>query len=67
MLPVRKSGGPGKEVPPERARTNRRKKERSARGGMPEKNAQTCFDKMERFCSDVGLKTMPMARCVAGE
>ena len=26
MLPVRKSDGPGKEVPPERARTNQRKR-----------------------------------------
>jgi hypothetical protein len=26
MLPVRKRGGPGKEVPPERARTNHKKK-----------------------------------------
>jgi hypothetical protein len=36
-------GGPGKEVPPERARTTLEKKERSDRGGMPEKNAETCF------------------------
>jgi hypothetical protein len=49
MLPVRKSGGPGKEVPPERARTKPEKKERFARGGMPEKNAETCFEKMERI------------------
>jgi hypothetical protein len=50
MLPVRKSGGPGKEVPPKRARTKPEKKERFARGGMPEKNAETCFEKMERIC-----------------
>ena len=31
MLPVHVIGGPGKEVPPERARTNYKKKERSAR------------------------------------
>ena len=61
------SGGPGKEVPPERARTNQRKKERSARGGMPEKNAETCFDKMERICpaSIDLLNTLPMPPCVA--
>jgi hypothetical protein len=59
MLPVRKSGGPGKEVPPERARTKPDKKERSVRGGMPEKNAETCFDKMERIC----LRPLPVRPC----
>jgi len=34
MLPVQRERRPGKEVPPERARTNQRKKERSARGGI---------------------------------
>jgi len=34
---------------------------------MPEKNAETCFDKMERICpaSIDLLKTMPMLLCVA--
>jgi len=43
MLPVRKSGGPGKEVPPERARTKTREKGtvrsrrnvREKRGNLP--------------------------------
>jgi hypothetical protein len=50
MLPVRKSGVPGKEVPPERARTKPEKKERSARRRNARENAETCFDKMERIC-----------------
>jgi hypothetical protein len=49
---------PGKEVPPERARTNQRKKDGPLAGGMPEKNTETCFDKMERIRLPL-VKTMP--------
>jgi hypothetical protein len=50
MLPVRcdrrtREGGAARE-----SKNEPEKKERSARGGMPEKNAETCFDKMERIC-----------------
>jgi hypothetical protein len=67
MLPVRKSGGPGKEVPPERARTKPEKKERSARGGMPEKNAETYLGQHETYPPAAAGKSMPMPPCVAGE
>ena len=50
MLPVRKSGGPGKEVPPERASTNHKKKGTVRYWELPKKNTETCFDKMERIC-----------------
>jgi len=50
MLPVRKSGGPGKEVPPERARTNRRKKERSATGNSLKKTRRPASTKWKRIC-----------------
>ena len=59
MLPVRKSRGPGKEAPPERARTIQRKKDGALAGGMPEKNTETCFDKMERIC----LRPLPVRPC----
>jgi len=58
MLPVRKSGGPGKEVPPERARTNRRKKRTVRYWESPKKNAETCFDKMKFICLPRWLKTL---------
>src|SRR5437016_751714 len=65
MLPVRKSGGPGKEVPPKRARTNHRKKKRSAtaeclrkRGDLLRKNGSHLPRRR--------LKTMPMPLCVVG-
>ena len=49
MLPVRKSGGPGKEVPPERTRTNQKK--RTIRyWEVLRKNAETFFDKMDGIC-----------------
>ena len=60
MLPVRKSGGPGKEVPPERARTNRRKKERSATGNSLKKTRRPASTKWKRICLAPlvkGLKT----------
>jgi hypothetical protein len=38
MLAVRKSGGPGKEVPPEESKNEPEKKERSARGGIAKKH-----------------------------
>jgi hypothetical protein len=44
MLPVRVIGGPGKEVPPERARTNHKKKEWSAlRRNCLKKTRGTCL------------------------
>jgi hypothetical protein len=61
MLPVRVIGGPGKEVPPERARTKPEKKERSARGGMPEKNAGTCLGQHETYLPAAAGKTVPMS------
>jgi hypothetical protein len=67
MLPVRKSGGPGKEVPPERARTKPEKKERPARGGMPEKKAGTCLGQYETHLPAAAGKSMPMPPCMAGE
>jgi hypothetical protein len=66
MLPVRKSGGPGKEVPPERARTKPEKKERPARGGI-EKNAGTCLGQHETRLPAAAGKSMAMPPCMAGE
>jgi hypothetical protein len=63
MLPVRVIGGPGKEVPPERARTTQRKKELSAPGGTglrningPESLSSRClqFRATDAAASDLG-------------
>jgi hypothetical protein len=63
MLPVRVIGGPGKEVPPERARTTQRKKELSAPGGIAEENAETrARNCSERICPPlVEDMLMPLA------
>jgi hypothetical protein len=68
MLPVRVSGGPGKEVPPERARTNHKKKGmvRSA-AELPKENATTPpLSYLERICPCTGLNNAKLL-CVAGE
>jgi hypothetical protein len=62
MLPVRVSGGPGKEVPPERARTNQRKRELSAPAELPEENARACFETMDGISAYL-VKTVPT--CIA--
>ena len=41
MLPGRVIGGPGKEVPPERARTTQRKKDGPLAAELPSENAET--------------------------
>jgi hypothetical protein len=56
--PSSESGGPGKEVPPERARTNQRIKDGPLAGGMPERNTETCFDTMVRIRLPLA-KTIP--------
>jgi|ERR1700736_6729871 hypothetical protein len=57
----------GRRYRQKRARTNRRKKERSARGGMPEKNAETCPGQHGTYLPAAAGKSMPMPPCVAGE
>src|SRR5262249_28265041 len=45
MFPAQRERRPGKEVPPERARTNRRKKNGPLAGGMPEKTRRPASTK----------------------
>ena len=62
MLPIRWQRRTGKEVPPERARTYRQKRNDPLVAELPEKNAETYLRQHGTLCSGVVLKTMPMAR-----
>jgi hypothetical protein len=59
MLPVRVIGGPGRRYRQREQERNYKKKGRSAAAELPEKNAETCFDKMERIC----LRPLPVRPC----
>jgi hypothetical protein len=50
MLPVKRERRTGKEVLPERARTNRRKKGRSVATELPKENAETCLGQDGTVC-----------------
>jgi hypothetical protein len=68
MLPVRVIGGPGKEVPPERARTTHKKKGRSAHGGIARQNtepARVAWSAL--FGRPLKKSPWPTPLCVAGE
>jgi hypothetical protein len=50
MLPVRKSGGPGKEVPPQRARTNQIKRNGPLAAECLRKTRKPASDNMKHIC-----------------
>jgi hypothetical protein len=66
MLPVRKSGGPGKEVPPERARTNQRKRNGSLAAECLRKTRRPASRKWNASACRC-REAMPMPPCAAGE